>query len=115
MYTTKYGSYSPTSIHSTKESIHKQIYFLLLCVDPATRDQFENIDVEDAFHNLQYRLNGLQNILLCPLELIETMSLLEAALIEYQSDCFNWKVFRKLMLDAGSEIMRMREGDSDGN
>ena len=115
MYTTKYGSYSSTSIHSIKESIHKQIYFLLLCVDPATKNQFENIDVEDAFHNLQYRLNGLQNILLNPLELIETMSLLEAALIEFQSDCFSWKIFRKLMLDAGSEIMRMKEGDSNGN
>lgn len=39
------------------------------------------------------------------------MSLIEAALIEYQKDNSNFKVVRKLILDAGSEIMRLKEGD----
>ena len=40
-----------------------------------------------------------------------TISILEAALQEYQSECFNWKIYRKLILDAGAEIMRIGEGD----
>jgi len=43
------------------------------------------------------------------------MSLLESALIEYQSECFNYMKYRKLILDAGSEVMRLKEGDTDGD
>jgi hypothetical protein len=49
--------------------------------------------------------------LLEPPELVETMSLLEAALNEYQNECFSWNKYRKLILDAGACIMRVKEGD----
>jgi len=65
----------------------------------------------NAFHNLQYKLNGLNSILLEPPELIETMSILETALMEYQNDNFDFRKYRKLILDAGSEIMKIKEGD----
>lgn len=107
----KYGSYSSTQIHSTKLSIRKSIFFLLLYVDADTRDRYPNINVEDAFHSLQYRLDGLNRILLEPPELVQTMSLLEAALAEYLSDDFQWSKYRKLVLDAGAEIMNVKEGD----
>ena len=46
-----------------------------------------------------------------PPELVETMSLLESAWSEYMSDDFNFRVYRKLILDAGSEIMRVKEAE----
>lgn len=107
----KYGTYSSTQIHSTKVSIRKSIFFLLLYVDPETSGEYPDINVADAFSNLQYRLNGLNSILQEPPEILETMSLLEAALNEYESDNFNFKRYRKLVLDAGSRIMSMEEGD----
>ncbi len=112
---TKYGYYSSTQINSVKSSIQKNIFFLLLYVDPKTKDKYPNINVPQAFHSLQKRLNGLNSILLEPPVLVKTMSLLEAALIEYQSDEFDWKSYRKLILDAGTEIMSLKEGGSDGN
>ena len=108
---TLYGSYSPTQIHSTKLSIRKAIFFLLLYVDPETKNNYSNIDVAEAFRNLQYKLNGLNSILLEPPELVETMSLLESARLEYESECFQWRKYRKLVLDAGSKIMDVKEGD----
>ena len=108
---TKYGVYSPIQIHSVKVSIRKSIFFLLLYVDPETKEEYPDIDVVDAFHNLQYRLNGLNSILLESPELIETMSLLEAAVCELQSDGFEWQKYRKLILDAGSKVMQVKEGD----
>mgnify|MGYP007070326373 FL=1 len=104
----KYGHYSSKQVASTKYHIRKSIFFLLLYVDPQTKDEYPDIDVVDAFHNLQYKLNGLNSILLEPPELIETMSLLEAALMEYQSEDFDFHVYRKLILGAGSEIMKGR-------
>lgn len=108
---TKYGEYSSAQVSSIKSSIRKSIFFLLLYVDPETKDNYPNIDVADAFRSLQYRLNGLNSILLNSPEVIETMSLLESALIELNSECFDYKKYRKLILDAGSEIMRVKEGD----
>lgn len=108
---TKYGSYSSDQIKAVKGSIRKSIYFLLLYVDPQTKNEYPNINVVDAFRSLQYRLNGLNSILQEPLELVQTMSLLESALIEFQSEYFDYHKYRKLILDAGAEIMRMKEGD----
>ena len=108
---TKYGNYSSDQIRSTKLFIRKSIYFLLLYVDPRTRDEYPDIDVKKAFQSLQTRLNGLNSILLEPIELVETMSLLESAYMEYNSECFDFKKYRKLILDAGSKIMKVKEGD----
>lgn len=108
---TKYGSYSSAQIHSTKVALRKAIFFLLLYVDPATAGEYPDADVAEAFRNLQYKLNGLNSILLESSELIETMSLLEAALKELQSDSFEWLKYRKLILDAGARIMDVKEGD----
>jgi len=53
----------------------------------------------------------LNEILREPPELVETMTLLEAALNEYKSECFAYKTYRKLVLDAGACIMRVKEDD----
>lgn len=112
---TKYGHYSPTQIREIKLSVRKSIFFLLLYVDPETRQQYQDIDVERAFRNLQYRLNGLNSILLEPPELVDTMSFLEAALNEYMrymsGEDFEFSKYRKLILDAGACIMKVKEGD----
>ena len=106
---TRYGSYSSTQIHDVKLSIRKSIFFLLLYADPKTKGGYPGIDVVEAFHSLQNKLNGLNSILLEPSELVETMSLLEAALIEFKNECFDFMKYRKLILDAGAEIMRLKE------
>lgn len=110
--TTKYGSYSSDQVNSVKSNIQKSIFFLLLYVDPQTKDEYPDIDVAEAFRNLQYKLNGLNSILLEPMELVQTMSLLESALMEFnKGNNFDYKKYRKLILDAGSEIMKVKEGD----
>lgn len=105
----KYGEYSEKQIIETKHRIRKQIYFLLLIVDPATRDDYKNINVCEAFNGLLYKLGGLNELLRQPTELVKVMSLLEAALIQYKSDTFDFSVYRKLVLDAGCEVLKIKE------
>ena len=105
---TKYGKYSSAQIASIKRSVQKSIFFLLLYVDPETRDNYPNINVEEAFKGLQLRLSGLNSILLEPPELAKTMSYLESALQVYNGD-FDFMCYRKLILDAGAEIMKIKE------
>lgn len=114
-YKTCYGSFSSTQIHSVKLSIQKSIFFLLLYVDPKTSDAYRDVDIESAFINIQYKLDGLNSLLYEPPELVMTMALLESALAEFRKSDFDFRRYRKLILDAGSEIMRLKEGDSNGD
>ena len=109
MFRTKYGEFSSSQISSTKLQLRKSIFFLLLYVDPETKNSYLNVDVENAFRSLQLRLNGLNSILLEPPELVTVMSLIESALQEYKKPVLNFKIFRKLILDAGSEVMKIKE------
>lgn len=106
---TKYGDMPDHQISSLKVSLRKAIFFLLLYVDPKTKSQYENINVDEAFMNLQYRLHGLNKILKEPQELIIVMSLLESAWDVFKSNDFDFNVYRKLILDAGAEMTRIRE------
>lgn len=83
---------------------------MLLCVDPETAQEYQDVDVNSCFRNLLLRIGGLNYLLMCRPELVTVMSLLQAANIEYNNPEFRFKVYRKLILDAGSEIEKLKEG-----
>lgn len=107
----KYGEFSARQISDIKEYMRKHIFFLLLIVDPKTKKDYCNINVSEAFDCELRKLGGLNSILFEPTELVRIMSLLEAALIEYNSSDFNWNRYRKLILDAGNEVLKIKEVD----
>ena len=107
----KYGNFTETQMLLTKRSLRKQIFFLLLCVDPETKDNYTHVDVGEAFEGLLYKLDGLNSILGEPQEIVDTISLLEEALIKYKEPEFNFRTYRRLILSAGSLIDDIREDD----
>ena len=107
----KYGNFTEFQIASTKKSIRKQIFFLLLCADPKTKDNYRHIDVNDAFKGLLYKLDGLNSVLGEPQELVDAISLLEEALLQYNEPEFNFKIYRRLILSSGSSIDAIKEVD----
>lgn len=115
MWNYKFGQFEEQQIDKVKKYMQKQIYFLLLYVDDATKEKYKNVNIEDAFNNILTWFGGLNDILLRPAELVRVMALLEAALLEYQSAEFNFGKYRKLILDAGSEVMKITEVQDAGN
>ena len=107
----KYGNFTETQMLLTKKSIRKQIFFLLLCADPKTRDNYSHVDVIEAFKGLLYKLDGLNSVLGEPQEIVDTISLLEEALIKYSEPEFNFRIYRRLILNAGSLIDTIKEVD----
>ena len=105
----KYGEFRKAQVENTKQLIRKQIYFLLLIVDPKTKEEYENIDVNKAYDGIMRRISGLNELLFCPTEIVTVLSLLEAALIEYNNPSFDYYKYRKLVLDAGNEILKVKE------
>lgn len=109
--TYKYGEYTKEQISDIKQYIRKQIFFLLLCVDRDTKEEYKNVSVDQAFDSLLQRLAGLNELLCCPAELVRVMTLLEAARLEYNSPSFQFSKYRKLVLDAGNEVNKIKEVD----
>lgn len=108
MVTHKYGEFSPEQMEEAKVKLRKSIYFLLVCVDEKTRSGCQNVDVNKVFDNIFYRLNGLGSLLSYPVEIVFVMSLLEEARNNYNSVFFEFNKYKKLILDAGSEILELK-------
>lgn len=106
----KYGEFTDKQFNDALLRIRKKIFFLLLYVDPNTKEEYTCIDINGAFENLLYELAGMNSILFNPPELVTVCTLLEAARMEYCAEDFNFRVYRKLILDSGVEIMKIGGG-----
>ena len=105
----KYGTFDHSQIAKQKDKLRKQIFFLLLIADPETADNYD-VDVVAAFKNVQYILDGYNSLTGYPREVVTIASLLERALMNYQEN-FNFTIYRKLILDAGREVLNIKEVD----
>ena len=105
----RYGELPNYQIQEFKKSLRSAIFFVLLCVDPNTAAEHSDIDVNQLFDNLLLKIGGYNALMNYPKEIIEVMSLLEAARLEYNKEQFNFAVCRKLILDAGAEVNRIKE------
>ena len=105
------GEFSENQISQIKKSLRGSIFFLLLCVDPKTSWEYQDVNVNKCFNGLLLKIGGLNELLLKQPEIVTTMSLLQAAFIEYNNPNFNFSTYRKLILDAGAEIDKLREED----
>jgi hypothetical protein len=82
---------------------------LLLIVDPETKANYKNVDVIKAFDGVLTDVASLNDLLGCPVELVSILSKLNAAKLEYQDKDFRWKKYRKLILDSGNEVSKLKE------
>jgi hypothetical protein len=105
---TLYGNYNDEQFEQYKIQLHKEMFWLLLYKDPNTQNKYKDIDFEKYFVNLMKKIDGLNEILLYPIEIISIMSLLQAALIETRKENFDYKAYRKLILDAHSLVDEIR-------
>ena len=105
----KYGEFSTKQISLTKQRLRREIFFLLLCVDPKTKDDYQNVDVNTAISGILFKLGGLNSVLYEPPALVLAISLLEEAMIQYNKPDFDFTAYRKLILDAGAQILKIEE------
>lgn len=105
----RYGNFTQDQIAETKQKMRKQIFFLLLIADPVNAEEYDNVDVNEAIENILVEFGGLNDLLNYPQELVDVMSLVNAAKIEYNSRNYNWRKYRKLILDAGNKVLKIKE------
>lgn len=105
----KYGEFTDEQLSLSLHKFRKDIFLLLVIADPKTKENYTNINAEEAFENMMLKLEGLNELLLNPPRIISVMSLVERARMELTSDDFVFLRYRKLILDAGNEIIKLTE------
>lgn len=107
--TYQYGEFSDSQLSEYKEKMRKQIFFLLLIVDPKTKADYRDTNVDEAFENVMRVFGGYNSLIGCPMQMVTVMSILSAARIELHSETFDFATYRKLILDAGSAVLKIGE------
>lgn len=105
-----YGDFVGLQIKEIKAKMRKQIFFLLRIVDPETSKDYKGINVTEAIENVLRTYGSLNDLLGYPEDFVHVMVMLNAAYSEYQKGPeFNYKVYRKLILDAGHAVLEIKE------
>ena len=102
-----YGEIPTEQFEEIKGQLRKNIFFLLLCVDPTTKNDFEDVDMEGAFDNLLLKMAGYNDLFSNPPSLITAMAFLIEAKKLLGCENFEYHKYRKLILDAGAEVLNM--------
>ena len=100
MTKSKYGYFTGNQLDQYREKLHKKMFWLLLYKDPNTNKDLTEMDFDKYFVTLMKEINGLNDLLLWPDGLIEMLSILEAAYNESKAKEFNFRIYRKFILDA---------------
>lgn len=107
----KYGNFNMEQVEVYKTHMQKKIFWLILYTDKETSWEYPDVDVIRYHKNIMIQLSGLNSLLFYPPELVAILSELEAAFILLNKDTFDFKKYRKLILDAGAQIKRLKVGD----
>ena len=103
----KYGDFTNEQLAEYRDKLHRKLFWLLLYKDPNTKDAFVAINFDNYFTSLMCELNGLNDILMCPNGMVEMLSVLEAAYKESNNENFNYRLYRKFVLDAHNLLDKM--------
>ena len=109
----KYGEFADMQISEIKQILRKRIFFLLLVAEDeakTNKTKFPDINLAQANTTILWRISGLNELLGSPTELVTVLSLLEEAKNNYINN-FDYEKYRKLILDAGAEVMNIATTD----
>lgn len=109
----KYGSFPTSQLASHKQDLHKKIHWMLIYKDSKCNQEYKNVDVNQYIISVLLQLNGLNSILNFPSSLVALMSLIEGARLELFKEKFDYKLYRKILLDAHALIDKLPESEGD--
>lgn len=101
----KYGTYPDSQFVGYKKRLHSLIHWLLIYAEES------NPILNDYFDKVQYKLDGLNELINYPTQLIEIMNLIESAKIEYNKENYRHDLYRKTILDIHDLIDKLPEGE----
>lgn len=100
-------NFSPEQIEGEKTLLRKKIFYLLLVKDPENAGKYDEVDIDAAFDDLTDTMDGLNIVLGRPVEMVNIAAKLAMARAECHRPEFNFRRYRKFILDAGNIVLKI--------
>ena len=107
----KYGSFDISQFNKYKERMKKKIFWLIIYTDSKTNEQYQDVDVVAYHKHIMKQISGLNSLLLQSSKIVDILCALETALSILEKEEFDFQSYRKLVLDAGAMMDRLKAGD----
>ncbi len=106
-----YGEFTERQIKEAVHAMHSDIHKLLIHKDNNIIENVFQTEEEylNYFNNLLFRFAGLSRLFDEPIQLVAFMSTLQAAYDEVVSDQYDWRKFRRAILDCHGYLELMFE------
>ena len=101
----KYGTYPDEQFNGYKKRLHSLVHWLLIYAEE------NNSILNSYFEKVQYKLDGLNELINYPTQLVEIMNLIESAKIEFNKESYNFEIYRKTILDIHDLIDKLPDGE----
>lgn len=109
----KYGSFTPSQMANYKQDLHRKVHWMLIYKDSKCNQDYLSVDVNQYIISVLIQLNGLNSILNYPSSFVTLMSLIEGARLELFKEKFDYKLYRKILLQVHALIDKLPESDGD--
>lgn len=93
MITHKYGEFTDDQFEAFKKNLHRWVHWCLIYAE----EQSNTLD--PYMIKIQKKFQALNSVLYYDAKVVEIITLLEAARIEYRDNGYKTPLFRKLILD----------------
>ena len=107
----KYGSFDVTQFNKYKERMRKKIFWLIIYTDSDTNEPYKDVDVKSYHRHIMEQISGLSSLLFHSSKIVDILCALETALSILEKEEFDFQSYRKLVLDAGAMMDRLKVGD----
>lgn len=107
----KYGTFDVTQFNKYKDRMKKKIFWLIIYTDPETNEPYKNVDVTTYHKHIMEQISGLSSLLFHSSKIVDILCTLETAFSILNKEKFDFQSYRKLVLDAGAMMDRLKVGD----
>lgn len=102
-----YGTLPDEQFEKYRKILHKKVFWLLVYRDPSTAEQYSHVDFDQYMERLMEYLDAMNRLLCYPAEMLEIMGMLESAWQDTKAEPFDYRKFRRKILEAHSLIDRL--------
>lgn len=106
---TLYGGLSDEQFIKWIDQLHRKIFWLLIYKDPCNGDKYIHVDYEKYFESVMDNLAGMNKLISGSEVMLELMTMLEASHIETQKTDYDFRRFRKYILDSEALVDKLKE------
>lgn len=101
----KYGHYPSEQFNKYKKRLHSLVHWLLIYAEE------KNPILDNYFTKVQCKLDGLNELIEHPSQMVEIMNLIESARIVYNSPTYDYEIYRKIILEIHDLIDMLPDGE----